>query len=80
MVVGADDVDTWEINNVGGPNWMDGVEKTGRTRIERLETLRANFETHGIQVRFDVVPGVAHKGIEVTPVVQEFMADLMSRR
>jgi len=80
MIVGGDDVETWEINNPGGPNWMDGVEKTGGTRIERLETLRANFEANGIEVRFDVVPGVAHKGSEVIPVVQEFMADLLSRR
>jgi pimeloyl-ACP methyl ester carboxylesterase len=80
MIVGGDDVETWEINNPGGPNWMDGVEKTGGTRIERLETLRANFEDNGIEARFDVVPGVAHKGSEVIPVVQEFMADLLSRR
>ncbi|MBF8184266.1 alpha/beta hydrolase [Nonomuraea sp. K274] len=80
MVVGGDDVETWEINNVGGPNWMDGVEKTGRTRIERLECLRANFDEHGIEVRFDVVPGVAHKGSAVIPVVQEFMAELLNQR
>jgi predicted peptidase len=80
MVVGGDDVQTWEINNVGGPNWMDGVEKTGRTRIERLETLRAGFAANGIDVRYDVVPGVGHRGSGVIPVVQEFMADLLSRR
>jgi len=80
MVVGGDDVETWEINNTGGPNWMDGVEKTGRTRVERIETLRANFEERGIEVRFDVVPGVAHKGVAVIPVVQRFVADLLSRR
>jgi pimeloyl-ACP methyl ester carboxylesterase len=80
MVVGGDDVETWEINNPGGPNWMDGVEKTGRTRVERIETLRANFEERGIEVRFDVVPGVAHKGVGVIPVVQRFVADILSRR
>ncbi|TDV49977.1 PHB depolymerase family esterase [Actinophytocola oryzae] len=80
MVVGGDDVETWEIANVGGPNWMDGVERTGRTRVERLETLRAGFVAHGIDVRFDVVPGVGHRGSLVIPVVQEFMADLLSRR
>ncbi|MFI6083048.1 alpha/beta hydrolase [Streptomyces sp. NPDC051217] len=80
MVVGGEDTETWEINNVGGPNWMDGAEKTGRTRIERLETLRASFEAQGVKVRFDVVPGVAHKGSLVIPVVQEFMAGLLRRR
>jgi predicted esterase len=80
MVVGDDDVETWEINNVGGPNWMDGVEKTGRTRVERIETLRANFVARGIDVRFDVVPGVAHKGSGVIPVVQDFFAQLLAGR
>jgi hypothetical protein len=70
MVVGSQDTETWEINNVGGPNWMDGVEKTGRTRLERIETLRRNFEERGIEVRFDVVPGAAHRGTEVIPAVQ----------
>jgi hypothetical protein len=79
MVVGGDDVEGWEINNPGGPNWMDGVEKTGSTRIERLETLRDNFVSQGIDVRFDVVPGVAHQGSLVIPVVQEFVAGLLSR-
>ncbi|HVV24344.1 MAG TPA: PHB depolymerase family esterase, partial [Pseudonocardiaceae bacterium] len=27
MVVGDADLETWEINNVGGPNWMPGVEQ-----------------------------------------------------
>ena len=80
MVVGDADVETWEINNVGGPNWMDGVERTGRTRIERLETLRADFAAHGIDVRFDLVPGVAHQGSAVIPVVQDFVAGVLRDR
>ncbi|MFI5586362.1 alpha/beta hydrolase [Amycolatopsis sp. NPDC051758] len=78
MVVGAEDVETWEINNAGGPNWMDGVEQTGGTRIERLETLRDNFVSQGISVRYDVVPGVAHRGTGVVPVVQEFLGGLLA--
>jgi hypothetical protein len=77
MVVGAEDVETWEINNVGGPNWMDGVEKTGRTRVERLQTLRADFENQGITVRFDKVAGVGHQGVGVVPAVEEFAADVL---
>jgi pimeloyl-ACP methyl ester carboxylesterase len=77
MVVGAEDVETWEINNPGDSNWMDGAEKAGRTRIERLETLRADFERHGIAVRFDVVPGVAHNGMGVLAPVREFFASLL---
>lgn len=49
MVVGAEDIETWEINNAGGPNWMDGAEMTGSTRVERLETLRASFEAQELR-------------------------------
>lgn len=77
MVVGDRDVETWEINNPGGSNWMDGAEKTGRTRVERLRTLQANFEEHGITVRFDLVPGVAHDGMGVLHAVRDFFAALL---
>jgi dienelactone hydrolase len=78
MVVGDQDVETWEINNPGHSNWMDGAERTGRTRIERLRTLRDNYRAAGIDVRFDVVPGVAHSGRRILPVVQEFFAEILA--
>lgn len=77
MVVGENDVETWEINNPGESNWMDGVEKTGSTRVERLRTLRDNFEAHGITVRFDLIPDMAHNGTLALPRVGEFFADVM---
>ncbi len=80
MVVGDQDVDTWEINNPGDSNWMDGAEKTGETRIERLRTLERNFVSHGIDVRFELVPGVAHRGSLVLPPVRKFFADLIRER
>jgi dienelactone hydrolase len=78
MVVGDQDVETWEINNPGHSNWMDGAERAGRTRIERLQTLRDNYREVGINVRFDVVPGVAHDGLKILPVVQEFFAEILT--
>jgi hypothetical protein len=72
MVVGARDVETWEINNPGHSNWMDGAEKAGNTRIERLQTLRRNFEDNGIAVRFDIVPNVAHEPMKVLEPVMDF--------
>jgi poly(3-hydroxybutyrate) depolymerase len=80
MVVGDNDIDTWEINNPGEANWMDGVEKTGGTRIERLRTLERNYLAQGIDVRFELVPGVAHRGSLVLPVVRDFFADLLRAR
>jgi pimeloyl-ACP methyl ester carboxylesterase len=74
MVVGANDVETWEINNPGDSNWMDGVELTGDTRIERLRTLERSFRAHGLDVEFDVVPDAAHSGLAVRSAVDAFLA------
>jgi hypothetical protein len=77
LVVGAADVETWEINNPGGANWMDGAEQTGRTRIERLRTLHRDYLDNGLTVRFDLVPDVAHSGTKVQPTVQSFLTALI---
>lgn len=78
MVVGGADVETWEINNPGGSNWMDGADAYGLTRVERLTALRDNFEAHGIGVRFDVVPGVGHEPLHVLDPVKDFLASVLS--
>lgn len=80
MVVGEEDVETWEIDNRGEANWMDGAELTGATRVERLRTLERDFLAHGIDVRFELVPGVAHRGSLVLPAVREFFAELIGAR
>jgi poly(3-hydroxybutyrate) depolymerase len=80
MVVGDHDVETWEIHNPGESNWMDGAEKTGGTRIERLRTLERDFLAQGIDVRFELVPGVAHRGSLILPAVREFFAGLLRTR
>ncbi|MGP4021350.1 alpha/beta hydrolase [Saccharopolyspora sp. 5N708] len=77
MVVGSQDTETWEINNPGDSNWMDGAQDAGRTRVERLTTLRENFEKHGIAVRFDIVDGVAHEPMRVLDPVRDFFAGLL---
>lgn len=78
MVIGALDVETWEINNPGGSNWMDGADAYGTTRIERLQALRDNFTDHGIAVRFDVVPGVAHEPMRVLEPVMDFFSTILT--
>lgn len=80
MVVGDNDVETWEIDNPGESNWMDGAEKTGSTRIERLRTLERDFLAQGIDVRFELVPGAAHRGSLVLPAVRDFFAGLLRSR
>lgn len=78
LVVGDADTETWEINNPGDSNWMDGADATGRTRIERLRALHRNFAEHGIDARFDLLPGVAHSGKAALPAVRDFFASILA--
>ncbi len=77
MVVGALDTETWEINNVGDPNWLDGADAVGHTRVERLESLRRNFEEHGIAVEFETVPDAGHRGSLMRPAVQRWFSSVL---
>lgn len=81
MVVGDEDTETWEITiQPGSRFWMDGANDAGRTRIDRIRTLKRNFEAHGIPVRLDLVPGVAHNGYKVLGPVHAFFDELLSRK
>lgn len=79
MVVGAEDVETWEITIAPGSRfWMEGANAAGRTRIDRIKALAASFERNGIGVRLDLVPGVAHNGYAVLAPVHAFFAELLA--
>jgi len=81
MIVGAADLETWEITHrEGGPHWMPGANDAGRTRPERLDSLRRSFEAAGIRVRFDLVPNVPHDGNQVVSQVQDFFAAVLKDR
>jgi hypothetical protein len=73
-LVGAEDTETWEITiKPGDAAWMPGANDAGRTRIDRLATLRANYEKHGIAVRHDLLAGVGHSGPSaLRPVIAFF--------
>jgi pimeloyl-ACP methyl ester carboxylesterase len=79
MVVGAEDTETWEITIAPGSRfWMPGANDAGVTRIDRFRALAANFESHGIAVRLDLVPGVAHNGYAVLDPVKAFFAEVLA--
>ena len=81
MVVGGDDIETWDVTvSPKSSNWMDGINDTGATRVERLRSLEAAFLERGIAVRFDPVPGVEHIGYLVHPPVKAFFAEVLRRR
>lgn len=77
MVIGSEDVETWEINDKKSSQWMEGTDAYGQTRLERLGALRDNYEREGITVRFDVVPGVAHEGFKVLAKVKDFFVNVL---
>lgn len=72
MLVGAEDTETWEIAE-------PGIDAGGDTRVERLLTLRDNWKAHGIDVRFDLVPGMGHSGSAAIPVAQDFFSGVLGR-
>jgi len=81
MVVGAADLETWEITHrEGGRHWMPDANHAGRTRPERLARLRDSFEAAGVTVRFDLVPNMAHDGMRAVPRVTDFFAHVVKRR
>jgi pimeloyl-ACP methyl ester carboxylesterase len=78
MIVGRADLETWEITvPEDSPMYLPGINDTGATRPERLHTLKASFEAAGVRVRFDELPNIAHNGMQVVEVVQDFFAQAL---
>jgi dienelactone hydrolase len=81
MVVGGADLETWEITHrPGGRYWMDGANDAGSTRPDRLRALKASFESAGVKVRFDLVPGVSHDRMKVLDLVKDFLAGILATK
>ena len=53
------------------------MNDAGKTRVERLTTLKESFLAHGIEVEMDIVPGVAHEGWH--PALLERVRDFFGR-
>jgi hypothetical protein len=78
MVVGKADMETWEITHrEGGKFFMAGANDAGRTRPERLETLRQSFAKAGVNVTLDLVDNVPHDGLACVDTVQDFLATVL---
>lgn len=78
MVVGRADLETWEITvSEDSPMYLPGINDAGATRRDRLRTLKASFEAAGIPVRFDELDNIAHNGMQVVEVVQDFFARIL---
>lgn len=74
MVVGSLDLETWEITHKpGGAYYMEGANDAGGTRPERLRSLQKSFESAGVNVTFDEVPGVSHDRMKCIGRVKAFL-------
>lgn len=85
MVVGAEDTEEWnEPINRNSEYWMgEDVKRadynaTGKNRIERLTTLKNNFEQQGIKVLMDTIPGAGHDEIKLFPAVKKFLGEAIT--
>lgn len=79
LVVGDADIETWDVT-VGpkSPFWMNGINDSGDTRVERLHTLEKRLKAIGIEPRFDTVPGVSHDGTGIQGPVKAFFSGILA--
>lgn len=83
LVIGSEDQGAAEVVvPPGSRHWMPDANHAGADRQERLLALKRNLESHGVSVQHEVVPGAAHRGRAVMPVVRDFFSSVIegSRR
>ncbi len=76
VVVGGDDLATDILVAPPNPLYMDGVNDTGSTRVERAQFLHRLLLDAGVDCRFDLVPGAGHSAQEVQAAVDGFFRGL----
>ena len=80
-VIGGDDLETWEITITPDDPWcMPGTDIAGATRNDRIRALAASLEQHGVNVRRDIEPGVAHDDRRLVRHVKDFFATALRAR
>lgn len=78
MVIGGADTETWEITiRPTSALWRPDANHAGANRNDRMHSLKASFAAHGIAVRHDIIPGVAHDDRPMLGVVKDFFADVL---
>lgn len=70
LFVGGDDTESIDMS--GDESSSEAVEKFGSNRLERLQALYQNYKDYGMNVTFEIVPGVAHEEEKVTAVAAGF--------
>lgn len=79
LVIGDQDIETWDVT-VGpqSPFWMEGINDSGETRVDRLRSLQKGLRSIGVNLRFDTVPGVSHDGTGIQGPVKAFFSQVLA--
>lgn len=79
LVIGDQDIETWDVT-VGpqSPFWMEGINDSGETRVDRLRSLETGLRSIGVELRFDTVPGVSHDGTGIQGPVKAFFSQVLA--
>ncbi|GLR54639.1 alpha/beta hydrolase [Shinella yambaruensis] len=79
LVIGDQDIETWDVT-VGpqSPFWMEGINDSGETRVDRLRSLETGLRSIGVDLRFDTVPGVSHDGTGIQGPVKAFFSQVLA--
>ena len=72
LFVGGDDTESIDMS--GDESGSAAADKFGSNRLERMEALYRNYKDYGMDVTFEIVPGVAHEEEKVTAVAAGFFA------
>lgn len=79
LVVGDADLDKSEIaHRPEGRYWAEGANDAGATRPERLHALEQSLANAGVQVTFDLLPGVGHEAEPIFTAAQSFLASSLA--
>jgi len=79
MLVGDADLETWEItiSPAAPTGWRR--ERCRPHASRAAGSLRRSFEAAGVQVRFDLLPGVSHDRMKALASVQDFLAGVLNQ-
>lgn len=76
IIVGDEDRDGSEIMLTPASRyWMADANQAGENRIQRAGSLAQNWRQAGINVQFEVVPGIGHGGFDLLPQVFSFIEE-----
>lgn len=80
LVIGDADIETWDVTvGAKSPFWMEGINDSGETRVERLRSLECGLQSIGVTPRFDSVPGISHDGTGIQSPVKAFFSSVLEK-